>query len=540
MKESWTMRLMILENQRLRNSIRLDGGQVAIGSDATCQIHLPDPRLGKHQANIAQDDSGEWWLEVVDHAVPTCINRAVQKSRAKLRHADEIECGEFSIRFYEESERTREEMQHDRMIAVSRTHGDSLPLDTIILKEDEDMVVSRIHLEEHLQLAIRLAQCDHVGDTLPLVLRAANRQFEARRAWIGIRKVAKADLDWMLGENAAGKPVPRPPFSAVTESRCIKLGHHICTPQVPHDGCGSAMAVPISGRHFSLGVLYVENDAGDPRYDERSLIALKALACAAATPIDALLSKSLAVRKAAATTEITLARSAQDALTPKTLPKWEDLQIAAYRHMGRESCTDFYDIVQLRDKSAALLVAKLQGPTAAIPFMLGELRAAFRAAVLYGEAPHLFARALNWMLFDGRHDTGIHIAVARAFPKNGKVTYCLAGPGVMAAQVHADGSAERVENGSAAPVGSTRSPGYEAASIVMNEGDSLILATNGVETARNEAGEVFGAHGLCEAICDGIGDTPGHVLNEFASDLTEFVEKGSNPEDISVIVLRRD
>jgi len=70
----------------LRRTVRAAGGRLAIGSDPSCDVHLPDPKLLKHQASLALDDTGNWWLEVQDPSVPTCLNRAVQKARAQLKH----------------------------------------------------------------------------------------------------------------------------------------------------------------------------------------------------------------------------------------------------------------------------------------------------------------------------------------------------------------------------------------------------------------------------------------------------------------------
>ncbi|HWL93903.1 MAG TPA: SpoIIE family protein phosphatase [Phycisphaerae bacterium] len=533
------MRLMILEKQRLRNSLRMEGGQVTIGSDTNCNIHLPDPRLGKHQANISQDDAGEWWLEVLDLAVPTCLNRAVQKTRAKLQHADEIECGDFSIKFFFESERSRNDLQHDRMIALLRTHGDTLPLDTIILKENEDMTITRDQLEQMTLLSLRLAQCETVGDMLPPVLRAVARQFDAKRAWIGVRKTEKDEFDWSFGQTPAGKSISRPPFSQVTEARCIKLAHHLCIPQAPHEGVGSAMAVPLVGQSFNLGMLYLENDAGDAAYDLKALIAFKALACSAAMPIDSSMRRAFAIRRAAIATELAIARGTQDALTPKALPQWEDLQVAAYRHLGRAQCCDLYDVVQLRDKTAALLLAKVHWPINALPRTFGEIRAAFRSAALYGEAPHLFARALNWILFDSDKDTYVDLVVARICPTSGKVDLCSAGTRILAAQVRSTGEVERIQLESTPPVGQVRGPVYQGQSYQLGKGESLVLTTDGVETAKNQADQSLGFAGLCETIADGLGDTPGHVLNEFAADLSDFLQGGNHSEDISVLLLRR-
>ncbi|MBX3396995.1 MAG: SpoIIE family protein phosphatase [Phycisphaerae bacterium] len=534
------MRLMILENQRLRNSLKMEGsGLITIGSDSRCHVHLPDPRLGKHQANILQDDAGEWWLEVLEHSVPTCLNRAVQKNKARLRHADEIECGEFSIKFYLDPDRSREELHHDRIMAIAKSHAESLPLNSIILKDEVDLSLTRDQLERVARLTLALNDAAHAGESLPLVLASAIDMFAARRAWIAIRCAEKGTFDWALGQSQNGTPIERPRFSEITEPRCIKFAHHICTPQAPDPIVGAAMAVPIVGTKFTLGMLYLEVDPADPIYDEKSLIALKAFACAAAIPLEAVLNRMTSSRRSAAATELTVARATQDALTPKALPQWDEMQVAAYRRIGEQNCTDLYDVIQLRDKTAALLLARVHWPLHLVPCKFGEIRAAFRSAVLYGEAPHLFARALNWMLDDGNVKTRVDLAVARVWPGSGKVHLCVAGSHVIAGRVQSDGTAERIATGQTPGVGQARGTPFEVVPLLLGEGDSFVLATDGVESARNASGQAFGIDALCDIVCDGLGDTPSHVLKELATDLDEFLVGGESPEDTTVLLLRR-
>ncbi|MFQ5503036.1 MAG: SpoIIE family protein phosphatase [Phycisphaerae bacterium] len=534
------MRLTILENRRLRNSLQLNGGTVTIGSNPDCNVHLPDPRLGKHQANISQDDEGAWWLEVLDRSIPTCLNRAVQKTRARLRHADEIEMGVFSIRFFLESKKSREELHQERLLALTKQHGDTLPLGTIIEKANAEMTTSRDLLEQMTLLAMRLSRMESISEALPPLLRAMIRTFNAKRAWIGVRKRVPGDFDWTLCQSHKGEACVRPSFSEKTQPRCLDLSQNLCTPTVPVKGVGSAMAAPLVGQGGNLGMLYVENDTGDTPYDQESLNSFEVMASCMAMPIESVLRQTMALRQAAAITVETIARATQDALTPKALPRWEELQVAAYRHMGTEHCTDFYDIVQLRDKKAAVIVAKMHVDALESPRYLSELRAAFRSAALYSEAPHLFARAVNWILYDGDSKTRLDLAATWICPKTGEIQYCLAGRNVMGCIIHADGSCEMIPIEPTPSIGQTRSPVYEAIQFVLAPGDALALATDGVKIARNETGEAFGFEGLEETLCDGLGDTPGHVLDEFARDLTEYVTGGSHPEDITTMLVRRE
>ena len=74
------MQILILENKRLRTTVRPTTAVVSIGSNPSCAVHLPDPRVGQLQANMLRGEDGVWWLEVVEQSVPTVLNRSIQKA----------------------------------------------------------------------------------------------------------------------------------------------------------------------------------------------------------------------------------------------------------------------------------------------------------------------------------------------------------------------------------------------------------------------------------------------------------------------------
>lgn len=529
------MRLMILEDKQLRATFRATSGEVSIGSSAQCGVRLPDPRIGLHHAKLMQDEDGAWWMEVVDFSVPTSLNRTIVKGRAKLRHADEIEVSPFSIRFFIESEKSREELQRERLVELTRRHGQSLPLGTLVQKSDDPVTMRKEQIEQAILLAVRLEQVESVRDLLVPILRALLRGFEGRRAWIGLRPCDTGTYECSLGLTHTGQPCERPAFAEKMETRCLSNTQYLCCPETPAAGLHSAMAAPLVCESGTLGMVYLENDPTDPAYTEADFSAFCALACCVAMPVGNVLRQSAAKRKAVVATQTTIARATQDALTLKALPQWEQLQVAGYRYMG-ERCCDLYDVVQLRDKTASLIVARLNVDDTLLARHLAEVRTMFRAAALYSEAPHLFARALNWLLYDAETPRAIDLVTGWINPVSGKGQFCVAGAGVRLALAHADGRCDVVSAEGLPGIGRTKAPAYEPHVVQLQDGDTAALATAGIETACNAKGDAFGYAGLEDALGDGLGAVPGHVLSELATDLTEFLSGGQCREDVTVVL----
>lgn len=532
------MKVMILENKKLRAVLPVDGSALSIGSNPGCTVHLPDPRISAEQAKCFQDNSGAWWLEILDASVPTCLNRAVQKGRAKLNHADEIEVGIFSIRvFIDHSD--PDEVRRERLAELTRHHGESLPLNTITEKFDNPVTAGKDQLMEATILALRLSQAESPRELIPIILRAALRMLCAQRAWVGIRRPDQREIEWEMGMSQDGQPCDRPVFSLSTEERCLAKAQFLACPEVSAPGVRSAMAAPFLSQNATIGMVYVENGEQDTAYTREWLNVLAALACAAAPPIETVIRKTMAKRQAVTSSEHTIARATQDAVTPRAMPQWNELQVAAYRHMGSMRCCDYYDIVQLPDKTCAVIVAKLLVEGVAVARYLAEVRAAFRSSALHCDAPHLFARSLNWMLTgDPRH--AVDLVAAWIAPASGRVNYCAAGRGVHLGVVNPDGTARKLDAKRSESIGRAKNPALELQSLELGHGHTLGLVTAGVHLAVNGAGEKFGLGGVEEALCDALGDAPGQVLSELAADITTFLEDGQCPEDISILLVRRN
>lgn len=531
------MRLMILENRRLITTLQAGQAMLSIGSSPECGVHLPDPKLSAHQASLTQDPDGSWWLEVVDPAIPTCLNRSIQKGRARLKHADEIQLGIFSIRLFMESSKTREELLRERMQSLVRRHLETLPLGAIIHKSDDPVQVPKECIEQLTLLALRLEQAESVPELITPLLRALLRMFEARRAWIGVRRTDESEFEWTLGLAGNGQPCDRPPFAHQMESRCMGMTQCLCVPEASPIDVRSAMAVPLVCQTGNLGMIYLENDKSDEAWDEAAINALSAVACGVSRPLENILHRIVAKRRQAVSTEQTIARQTQDAVTPKALPVWDELLLAAYRHMGALRVCDSYDVVQLRDRTASLLLARVNAQGEALSRCLAGMRAAFRSSSLYSEPPHLFLRALNWIIGEG--GPTIDLASVWVSPESGKVQYCLAGSGVRLGLVQSDGTCERLESSESPSIGQTRTPIYASQSLVLQSGDTLVAATEGVNAIKNPQGEVFGWARLREQLCDGLGDTPSKILSELEADLREFSAGVAGMEDFSVVLVNR-
>ena len=237
--------------------------------------------------------------------------------------------------------------------------------------------------------------------------------------------------------------------------------------------------------------------------------------------------------------EVTVAHAIQTRLTPRKLPQWEDLQFGAFREMGRERTSDIYDVLRLNNNMALFMIAHTSagGP---IPSMLmAQAQAAFRIAAMHMDAPHIQLRSLNNLLYDGNPDHPLDCVIGVIEPWTGNMRCAQAGnTGVYV--ISARGEARSLASEPPMPaLGTAKNPEYALQANKLKEGETLVLHTPGVVTARNSKGEVFGEERFVNILCDGFGQQASSMLREMLSDLQQFTESGSQPDDITVILAHR-
>jgi serine phosphatase RsbU (regulator of sigma subunit) len=70
-------------------------------------------------------------------------------------------------------------------------------------------------------------------------------------------------------------------------------------------------------------------------------------------------------------------------------------------------------------------------------------------------------------------------------------------------------------------------------------GETLVLYSRGVATATDGDGERYSEARFIQAICDGYDEAPNVLVQDVASELAAFFEDGKHPDDITIILLRR-
>lgn len=200
---------------------------------------------------------------------------------------------------------------------------------------------------------------------------------------------------------------------------------------------------------------------------------------------------------------------------------------------------DFYDLIRLPKNRACIILGDVAGKGVQSASVSAAVRTALGAYAWEGLNPAHMVRSLNdFFMGFSRLETFATLFVAVVDLKESTLTYCSAGhpPALL---LHPGRHELELLNVQSGVVGAFREMVYKDGHIQLEEGDTLLLYTDGVTEARNPEGEFFGEGGLRACVVDAMGlpveEIPDHVLSE----LLDFTENDMG-DDVAMLAVRFD
>lgn len=532
------MRLVVHETDAIVSDVVCSREPIRIGSADGCQVRLPLD--GPEDAGVIQLNGDGWIIEPNASSPPVSINGTPVSGPAPLRAGDELRIGTVLVEVHPEQVEAVHRPELGTSVAQLNRFAQTSQLapGSIVKRGDEPLGVQPLQMQRIGQVLLRLADCIQPERVMEVALDAIAAAFGPLRVWIGIRRVNYGAMEYVEGRTNIGQASDLPEYGDKLKPRVLDRGQFLLIPQWTVDEPVCIMSGPLVGPDGILGMMYL--DGPERRYSAHDLDYFIMLSNMLGVQLDSVF-KYIAKNKAAMLEgEVSVAHEIQARLTPKKLPQWEDeLQIGAFREPGREHTGDIYDIVKLATGHAAIMISHTP-TTGPLPSMLmAAAHSSFRIAAMHQDAPHVFLRSLNHILFDPAKDRLLNSFVGLIDPATGQLKYAMAG-NTGAFIIGLRGEERRLAPSTLEPtLGENRAFGYTLLSEQLESSETLVLFTPGVVTAKNRSGQVFGEDRFVNFLCDGFGQLASQLLKEMFTDLRSFTEGGLQPDDITVILAHR-
>jgi serine phosphatase RsbU (regulator of sigma subunit)/predicted ester cyclase len=292
---------------------------------------------------------------------------------------------------------------------------------------------------------------------------------------------------------------------------------------------GEFMGVAPTGREMTLLVIVIHRISGGKVAEEWGLGTI-------GSTLRGELLEQERIERERIEQDLRVARSIQQASLPREVPSLEGWQIAPYYQPAREVGGDFYDFFELEDGQIGLAVGDATGkgvPAAlAVTASCSMLRAVAQDS---GYSPGEVLGRVNETLV-ARIPPNMFVTCFYAILDPNSCTLSYANAGHDLPYLWHAGAAEELR-ARGMPLGLMPGMEYEEKQIVLQEGDSALLYTDGLVEAHDPQREMFGFPRLQALVAEhGEQQALGDFLME---ELYSFVgESWEQEDDITLVTLR--
>jgi serine phosphatase RsbU (regulator of sigma subunit) len=238
--------------------------------------------------------------------------------------------------------------------------------------------------------------------------------------------------------------------------------------------------------------------------------------------------------------DLDVARSIQQSLLPKSMPKVAGFDIAAWNKPADQTGGDYYDWQALPDGRIVLALADVTGHGIGPALLAAVCRAYSRAT--FGqhngflESMKRINTAIAADVVEGRFVTFVAAIVG---PGNPKIELLSAGQAPLFLYWLKHDRFDKME-AQGLPLGISPEFVSEPPQMLpFTSGDLLVLTTDGFFEWANAAGELFGSERLEKSVRATRDKPPAEIISSLYQDVLNFAGGSSQKDDLTAIVIKR-
>jgi sigma-B regulation protein RsbU (phosphoserine phosphatase) len=298
----------------------------------------------------------------------------------------------------------------------------------------------------------------------------------------------------------------------------------------------SELVVPLIYKDTVIGVLDLEHTRrGFFTEDHKRTITTLAAQVAIALE-NARLYEQIARQERRLERDLALARELQFRLLPPSMPKLENLEVAAKFVPARAIGGDLYDFVHYSGSRLGIVIGDVSGKGAPAAIYAALVSGILRSHAPIEPAPAEMLSAVNFSLGERRIEAQ-YICLMYAVWDDERRTLQVANSGLpRPIYIHA-GKTEIIE-ATGLPLGLFDDAEYEEFTFRTKPGDMFVFFSDGILDASNKAGEMFGRMGVERVIAACPEQSPECVVTSLFQAVEEHSEGQSAFDDQTVVAIK--
>jgi phosphoserine phosphatase RsbU/P len=235
--------------------------------------------------------------------------------------------------------------------------------------------------------------------------------------------------------------------------------------------------------------------------------------------------------------ELDIAKRVQARLFPQNLPQLDTLEYAGVCIQAREVGGDYYDFLDFGRTRMGLVVGDTSGKGIGAALLMANLQANLRSqSAIAMNRPERFLRSVNQLFFENTTDSAYATLFFAAYDdRTRRLRYANCGH-QTALLLRRDNTLERLDS-TCTVLGLFREWECSVAESRLSPGDILVLYTDGITEAFNEAEEDYGEQRLLEVVERNRRRSSREILTAVIDDVLAF-SPHEQRDDITVIVAK--
>jgi serine phosphatase RsbU (regulator of sigma subunit)/pSer/pThr/pTyr-binding forkhead associated (FHA) protein len=558
------------------STIKMDKTRLTIGRSSRNDICLSDPFASRLHAELRRENEQ---MLLVDNgsANGTYLNSQKVTGAVRIRVGDVVRIGETEIEYS-----TGEQSAISGATVYLSDLSGNLPADTITTRipaRSTSELISSIQsgsiageirssagvktmlapqspgrdlLSIVSQVGIALLPRTTLEDTLKLTIDLVFQAIPAERGFLFLKEGDNLNCKIARGADSADdatKSQSQIQISRSITNKVLTEAVPILTSDAMHDprfqgqqsvvlsNIRSVMAVPLASGEETFGMIYVDNPFHN-RFKEEDLKVLTTIASVASIKIEheRLLEERLEKRRMEE--ELKVASEIQMRLQPVAPPKLTGWDMTAVSFPCREIGGDYYDYILRRDGKLALAVGDVSGKGTGAALLMSSVHAAVRAQTQTKASISEVMYEINSYIYENSPSNKyLTLFYSVLDPLTGELTYSNGGHNTPLL-MRASGEIVKLDKGGL-PVGLMPEMTYDEDKVMFNEGDVLVIYSDGITESVNLEDEEFGEERLIEVVKNNLHRSASGIRDRIDEVLTRFVGTAAAVDDMTVMLVKR-
>lgn len=534
------IRLTVLQPNLAPLKLNLSNTTITLGRATDCTVPIKDRYLSRRHAEIAFA-SGEWIVRDCGSVNGTLLNGTKLNGFSALRPGDRIVLGDSEV-IFEPGEETSSQSQ---LIALdSNSHAKNLAI-----KAREAHVDDSVRAGVVSALALELIEDRPMNDLFEFILDRVADIFKPSRAALALlaadgktfsnvrlrRSDVNESLDLFISRTLLAEVVEeRNVVSFVDSVPDDKLAR---AESIVAQNIRCAVCAPLLVGDAVLGVLYLDFQVNRGTVTHEDVRLIAQIARFAAVKLETTRLREEALAKAKLDEELRTAYVIQSRLLPTDLPVIDGYAFAGTNKPCRTVSGDYFDVLVRPDGRMYFIIADVSGKGVTAALVMASVATAFSIFTRTDPSPADLVREMNVTLAPKTAPTKFVTLVAGVLdPKTGTVEFANAGHVPPLVVSHA-GISQLTSTDMV--VGLFAHAKYRNQHIVLEPGDSLVLFTDGVTEAENEAEEQLGLAPVAALVGTLHGQPAARILEMIETHVLTFAGSAPVADDVTMLALTR-